>query len=190
MTAAPGYRILTPRLILRDFDEADLPAVHAFRSDPEVARFMDNFDPESLEQSRAWLDGVIFHNRKVPRVAYNLAIGLRSLGKAIGWIGIGDSERHPEPGECGFGYMLDRKHWGQGYATEAARAIVAFAFQDLGAQRITAWCYATNVASARVLVKAGLTLIREYDDVEPKSGRPIACLEYEIRREPWSASTV
>jgi RimJ/RimL family protein N-acetyltransferase len=186
MTAAPGCRILTPRLVIRDFDEADLPAVHAFRSDPEVARFMQDFDAESLEQSRAWLDGVIYHNRVQPRVAYNLAIELRSLSKAIGWIGIGDSERHPGPGECGFGYMLDRAHWGQGYATEAARAILAFAFQELGAQHISSWCYAENAASARVLEKAGLTLIKRYDDIESKSGRPITCLEYEIHRADWS----
>ena len=62
MAVARSCTILTPRLVLRDFDEADLPDVHAFRADPEVARFMD-FDIESVEQSRTWLDGVIYHNQ-------------------------------------------------------------------------------------------------------------------------------
>jgi ribosomal-protein-alanine N-acetyltransferase len=108
---AESVRLVTPRLILRDFEEADLDDVHAFRSDPEVARFMAD-DVESREQAEAWLRGVIFHNRVRPRVAYNLAIELRDEGQVIGWIGIGDSERYPQPGECGFGYALHRAYWG------------------------------------------------------------------------------
>jgi ribosomal-protein-alanine N-acetyltransferase len=76
-------RLLSQRLVLRDFEDEDLPEVHAFRSDPEVARFMD-FDSESVEQSQAWLQEVIFHNRKQPRVAYNLAIELRARSRVIG----------------------------------------------------------------------------------------------------------
>jgi hypothetical protein len=49
----------TERLLIRDFDEADLSDVYAMRADPEVARFMD-FAPETLDESRAWLEGVIF----------------------------------------------------------------------------------------------------------------------------------
>jgi RimJ/RimL family protein N-acetyltransferase len=171
--------------VLRDFDDADLTAVHAFRSDPLVARFMD-FDAESMDQSEAWLKAVIYHNRKQPRVAYNLAIERRAVGGAIGWIGIGDSERHPGPGERGFGYLLHQAHWGQGYATEAVLGILAFGFRDLGAQRISAWCNAANVASARVLTKAGLNLSRRFQDVDPKSGTPIECLEYAILRAEWA----
>jgi RimJ/RimL family protein N-acetyltransferase len=48
--------LTTDRLLLRDFVEADLADVHAMRSDPEVARFMD-FAPETLDQTRDWLDG-------------------------------------------------------------------------------------------------------------------------------------
>jgi RimJ/RimL family protein N-acetyltransferase len=176
--------LLTERLLIRDFDEVDLPDVHAMRCDPEVARFMD-FAPETLDESRAWLEGVIFHNRKVPRAAYNLAIVHREDGRVIGWIGIGDSERYPTKGELGFGYMLNRAYWGQGYATEAARAIVSFGFTALGGRRISAWCYADNQASARVLEKAGLRFERRFSTIETKSGRAVECLEYALSADAW-----
>ena len=179
---AGGFELLTPRLILRDFVASDLHAVHALRSSPQVARFME-FAPETVEQSEEWLQEVIFHNRKVPREAYNLAIVQATEGRVIGWIGIGGSSRYP--GELGFGYMLAPAYWNQGYATEAVRGIVDFGFSTLQAPRISAWCYADNHASARVLEKAGLRLERTFEDIEPKSGISRPCLEYTIRREAW-----
>jgi [ribosomal protein S5]-alanine N-acetyltransferase len=179
--------LATRHLLLRDFDEGDLPDVHAMRSDPEVAWFMD-FAPETLDQSRVWLEGLIFHNRKVPRVAYNLAVVHRGDNRVIGWIGIGDSERYPDEGELGFGYLLNRAYWGQGYATEATQAIVAFGFEVLGGRRVSAWCNAENHASARVLEKAGLRFGRRFSAIGPKSGQTASCLEYALRVEEYQVS--
>ena len=178
----------TPRLVLRDFVDEDRDDVHALRSDLEVARFMDH-EPEDTEQSRAWLTAVISHSRERPRVAYNLAVVHRAEGRVIGWIGIGPSSRYPGEGEFGFGYMLRRGYWGQGYATEAVSAIVDFAFGALAARRVSAWCYAENRASARVLAKAGLRFERRYQGTEPKSGQAATCLEYALRREEWHAAS-
>ena len=139
-----------------------------------------DFAPESLEESRLWLDGVIFHNRVQPRKAYNLAIVDLSEIQLIGWIGIGDSERYPTEGELGIGYMVNRNYWGKGYATEAVRRITEFGFDVLHGRRISAWCYEENRASARVLAKAGLRFDRRYVDIEPKSGQSVACLEYGV----------
>ncbi len=148
-----------------------------------------DFSPETPEQSREWLARVIFHNRARPRLAYNLAIVRRVDDHLIGWIGIGPSSRYPQAGELGLGYMLHRAAWGQGYATEAVQAIVDFGFRALGGQRISAWCYAANGASARVLEKAGLRFARRYQDTEPKSGQLVACLEYALRIDEWSTRT-
>ena len=56
------------------------------------------------------------------------------------------------------GYELDPKHWGKGYATEAARAVLDFGFSNMNLQRISAWCIADNIGSARVLEKLGMSL--------------------------------
>ena len=193
-TAAPDVEhsaplpIMSRRLVLRDFIVEDWADVHALRADSAVARFMD-FNPETPEQSREWLARVIVHNRERPRLAYNLAIVRRADDRVIGWIGIGPSSRHPQVGELGFGSMLHRAAWGQGYAPEAVQAIVDFGFRTLGGQRLSAWCYVANGASARVLEKAGLRFVRRYQDTEPKSGQLIDCLEYALRIDEWRART-
>jgi RimJ/RimL family protein N-acetyltransferase len=176
------FTLTTQRLALRDFCDEDLGAVHDFRSDPAVAHFMD-FHPETLEQTGAWLTKVIVHNRVRPRLAYNLAIVRQTDDRVIGWIGIGQSSRYPR--ELGCGYMLRRDAWGQDYATEALRAIIDFGFNELGSPRISAWCWAANGASARVMEKAGLRLARRYRAAEPKSGQDADCVEYALSGEEW-----
>jgi [ribosomal protein S5]-alanine N-acetyltransferase len=111
MNQTDALRLTTPRLLLRDLIVEDLPSVHAFRSDPEVTRFMDDLLPESVEQSRGWLEAVIDHNGRKPRQAYNLAIVHAATDQVIGWIGIGQSSRYPEPGELGVGYILHGDSW-------------------------------------------------------------------------------
>ena len=67
--------------------------------------------------------------------------------------------------EADIGYELSPEHWGRGYVTEAARAIVQFGFAELKVHRIWAWCIADNAASARVLEKLGMKLegrLRDY----------------------------
>jgi ribosomal-protein-alanine N-acetyltransferase len=178
----PPVEIATARLVVRDFVAADLTDVQALRGDPEVARFME-FAPESAEQARDWLDGVIGHNRRRPREAHNLAVVERASGRAIGWIGTGRSSRRADAGEYGVGYMLASGQWGRGLMAEALRAVLAFTFESLGARRVSAWCWAENAASVRVMAKAGMTFARSYERTEPKSGQARAVVEYAIRVE-------
>src|SRR5688572_16956209 len=107
--------IETRRLLLRDFRADDWPDAHAYRSDPEVARFMLTHRPESPEQTRAWLDQVIAETREQWRTRRTLAIVLQAEDRVIGEISIGPSpDDFPGDGEVGFGYMLNREDWGQG----------------------------------------------------------------------------
>ena len=176
-----AVELATPRLLIRDFVEADLADVHALRSDPEVARFMD-FAPETIEQSRTWLEDVIHHNGLRPRRAYNLAVVHTADACTIGWVGTGHSSRYPDdPAEFGIGYMLARPYWGQGLMPEALSAVIAFVFESLGAARVSAWCWADNTASARVMAKAGMRFVRTYEQVEPKSRQERPVREYAIR---------
>lgn len=180
------FNLRTPRLLLRDFREDDLPAVHALRSDEKVATFMD-FHPESFEQSAEWLKGVIFRNRQRPRSTYNLAITQCEVEQAVGWVGFGESERYPGTGNFGVGFMLASAYWGRGYLPEALRPVVSYVFQVLGGDAIGAWCFADNTASARAMQKAGFQLQKRYQDTEPKSGRLVDCLEYGLRSDQWRA---
>ena len=79
--------------------------------------------------------------------------------------------------------MLARDAWGRGYATEAARALVAAGFAQLGLRRIVATCDPANAASARVLEKAGLRRAALLPRYEWAKGRWWDALLYEIRRD-------
>jgi ribosomal-protein-alanine N-acetyltransferase len=185
-----GLPLTTRRLVMRDFSEGDLPDVLAMRGDPEVARFMD-FAAETRAQTRAWLDGVVAHARTRPRDGYNLAVVHRATGRVIGWIGFGESSRYPTgSGEHGVGYMFTRAHWGQGYAAEALRAVIDYSFGALGAQRVSAWCWAENRASARVMEKVGMRFERRYERTEPKSGQATEAMEYSVGVDAWATQAV
>jgi [ribosomal protein S5]-alanine N-acetyltransferase len=178
--------IVTERLLIRDFVAEDWLAAHAYRADPEVTRYMLIRPSEGPEQTRAAIEQRIREAQQSPRERYTLALTLRSDGRLIGQIWIGPSaDDFPAEDEIGFGYMLHRDHWGQGYGTEAARAIVRFGFDEMGARQVSAWCFEANRASARVLEKAGLCLALREEDVDPRSALPRISLKYTVGREAW-----
>ena len=139
------------RLRLRRPKLTDADALFAIGSDPEVARFADwplNAERgpalERLRQrAEQWDSGD----------EYYWIITLPRDERAIGAVST-RLDRHA----ADVGYLLDRHHWGRGYATEAARAIVDWAFSVPSIQRVWATCDTENVASARVLEKLGMTL--------------------------------
>jgi len=145
--------LTTERLMLREFEQADWEAVHRYASDPEVVRFME-WGPNSEEETRRFIEKAIGCQSDQPRRNFELAVILKGLGHLIGGCGITLSRGESRRGWIG--YCLNRRFWGQGYATEVARALVAFGFEALGLHKIIAGCDTQNVASARVLEKAGM----------------------------------
>ncbi len=168
-------RLDTERLLLRDLRPEDRPAVHALRSDPAVAGPM-GLAPEGEEESRAWLERAIHHNRLLPRQAFNLAIVLREVRVVVGWIGMSRADEGDEAdGVYELSFALLRDHWGKGIMTEAVRVLLSFAFERLQAERVVADCLPHNAASARVLEKVGM-------DFKGPAGE---CLRYDLDDEGW-----
>jgi len=146
-------RLETERLYLREFEESDWEAVHQYGSDPEVVKFLA-WGPNTKEDSRNFIRRAIGYEQQEPRKDYVLAVVLKAKGTLIGGCGIHLSK--PNSREGGISYCLNRHFWGRGYATEAARALLAFGFQEMGLHRIFATCDVENLASARVLEKVGM----------------------------------
>jgi RimJ/RimL family protein N-acetyltransferase/N-acetylglutamate synthase-like GNAT family acetyltransferase len=186
--AGPPTILHTERLVLRDYDEDDFDAVHALKSDPEVLRHTDE-EPLDREGARAWLQDAIAHNRVRPRRAYNLALVVRATGEVVGWLGFGPPTRSHGPDEYDFGYQLVRRHWGKGYATEAAQRIVRFAFEELGAHRVYAECDPANAAAARVIEKAGLVREAHFRQRDLRKGAWCDALQYAILADEWRAAS-
>ncbi len=146
----------TERLVLRKFALTDWDALNTMLSDPFVTRYM-HFASWSEEQRRTWLAQIVQEAQDSPHDRYNWAITLRSDGRLIGWLVIGETTHPSEKGARECGYALHRRFWGQGYMPEAVRAGCTYEFTVLGTRRIIAECQTPNTASARVMQKSGMT---------------------------------
>ncbi len=174
----------TERLILRDFEEADWEAVHIYACDPEVLRYM-TWGSNSEDDTRAFIARKLEGQRQEPRTTYDLAVVLASEARLIGSCGLVVSR--PETGQGWIGYCYHRDYWGRGFATEAARVIVDFGFEELGMHRIFATCDVENVGSARVMEKLGMRREGHFLQNEWVRGRWRDTYLYAILVEEWRA---
>ena len=145
--------LTTERLTLRDFRRKDWKAVHAYAADLEVVRFMP-WGPNTEKDTKEFLVRALVGQIEDPRTKFEFAITVTLGDRLIGGCGI----RVSSPADRGadMGYCLHRDFWGHGFATEAARALVGFGFEQLGMHRIFATCDTENVTSARILEKIGM----------------------------------
>jgi RimJ/RimL family protein N-acetyltransferase len=175
--------IKTARLVLREFVPEDWRAVLAYQRDPRYLRFYDDaWANRADDQVRAFVEMLIGYQQQAPRRKFQLAITLD--GQLIGNCGI--RRKDTNDWEADIGYELAPAHWGRGYATEAARAMVRIGFDDLHLHRVSAWCIADNVASARVLEKAGLRLEGRLRQNEFFQDRWWDTLLYAVLSDEWS----
>ena len=138
------------RLRLRRPRLSDAPAIFEYASDPDVARYADWPISTSIAsvQERLHLRGHEWDSG----AEFNWVLTLPPDDRAIGGIACTVSGHAAE-----FGYLVARGFWGNGYATEAACAIVEWVLSVRSVWRLSATCDVENLASVRVLEKAGLT---------------------------------
>lgn len=138
--------ISTARLGLRAPTLADAPAIAYLANDPDVARRMARLP------SPYGLDDALFYVREIVPTEIAWAITLADDGTLIGIVGLVPTS---DPDVLELGYWLGQNYWERGFATEAAGAIVAYAFDDLGLAKLVSGCFVDNAASRRVLRKIG-----------------------------------
>ena len=151
---APTWPLRTERLTLRPFTPDDLAALYAIQSDEGVARWLYN-DPRSLEETRELLATKIGGASVRGEGEWlSAAAVLREAGELVADVSLlWASETHRQ-GELGF--VVHPAHQGRGYATEASRPLLEFAFRTLGLHRVVGRLEPRNVGSARVLEKLGM----------------------------------
>lgn len=175
-------RLETPRLILREYSEDDATAVLAYQGDPHYLRYYP-WEERTLEDAQRFIRQFIDWQAESPRRRFQLAVLLRESGALIGSCGV---RRKPDDDtEADIGFELSPDHWGRGYATEAATAMMGFAFRELGLRRLSSWCIAENAASARVLEKIGMSLESRLPAAERFKGRDWDMLLFGMTRERW-----
>jgi ribosomal-protein-alanine N-acetyltransferase len=162
----------TPRLILREFRQDDVNALALILSDSETMRFYPApFDRVGVE------DWISRNLRRYREQGHGLwAIILKSSGELVGDCGLTVQEVEGTS-EIEIGYHVRRDLWGQGLATEAARACRDLGFARLPAERLISLIRPENLPSRRVAEKNGMTVWKELN------WRGLPHLVYAIRRE-------
>lgn len=138
----------TGRLLLRPFRHSDLSALNAYARSPQVGPHAGWPPHQSREQSRLVLDQFI-------REGEVWAVVLRESGMLIGSIGLHEDPKRSYEGARMLGYALGDAYWGRGYATEAAKEVIRFAFEVLRLPLLSLYHYAYNERSRRVAEKCG-----------------------------------
>jgi RimJ/RimL family protein N-acetyltransferase len=147
---SPRLPIETPRLRLRPLHEEDLAALHAIQSREDVCRWL-YWGPRSQDEVRAALARQIAGR---PADGVSLAVEPVTTGQLIGHVSLWVGPPEHRQGEIGF--LLHPDSQGHGYATEAAAAMLALAFETYDLHRVVGRLEPRNVASARVLEKLGM----------------------------------
>ncbi|HTA47835.1 MAG TPA: GNAT family N-acetyltransferase [Verrucomicrobiae bacterium] len=152
----PSQTLETPRLILREFSADDVDSLGEVLSDPETMRFY----PAALD--RAGVEEWIARNcRRYAKDGHGLwAMLLKTSGELIGDCGL-TVQPVDSTDEIEIGYHVRRDHWGQGLATEAARACRDYGFARLPVDHIISLIRPENLPSRRVAEKNGMTIWKE-----------------------------
>ena len=178
-------QLTTRRLVLWEFTEQDYPAMLAYQSHPRYLEYYP-WTERRPEDVRQLLQRFLDYQRTQPRHNFQLAITLKPDRQLIGSCGLRTETADVRQGDLG--YELSPEHWGQGYATEAARALLQFGFAELRLHRIWSRCIAASLASARVLERLGMRPEGCLRENEYFKGRWWDTRLYAILESEWRAT--
>jgi RimJ/RimL family protein N-acetyltransferase len=182
----PLYPIETERLRLRPFTRGDVDAVHSYRSREDVCAFlfdepMSRQDCAEAVQARVGQVALTAEGDKIV-----LAVERRDALGVIGEVSLIWRSTENRQGELG--YIFHPDVHGQGFATEASRAILRFGFETAGLHRIYARCDARNAASARVMARLGMRQEAHFRDHTMVKGRWDEELIYAVLEDDYRGS--
>jgi RimJ/RimL family protein N-acetyltransferase len=210
--------VTTPRMLLRQMTGADLEWLARMHGDRRVMRNIDDGEPVPRAQVAArTLPTILREYDELPPGLGHFAAVDRATGRPLGWlslrppsnVGLGPPPSvglRPQFGTAlwpadgvapgadvaELGYRLLPEVWGLGYATEGARALIGHGFTQLDLARVVATTMTLNLASRRVLEKAGLWLVRTFLAAWPGyiEGAEHGDVEYAVDRAAWRAGSL
>lgn len=175
--------IETPRLILRTWQPKDADSYYLINQDPLVVEFL--YGRLTKEQVH---DFIVLMNLRQNEYGYSLwATELKMTGELIGFIGINRADFVADfTPDIEIGWRLGSKFWGNGYATEGAKASLKYGFDEIGLEEIVSFTVPANKRSIRVMEKIGMQRDLDGDFSHPKVpiDHPLSnCVLYRIRSE-------
>lgn len=172
----------TERLVLRALAAEDAGAIFAYSWDPEVARYTGWEPARSIEDAQAFIDSVLRRYQAGQPAGWGVVH--RADQRLIGTCGF--TAYSPVSGSGFLAYALAREYWGKGLTTEAALKVIDFGFTVIGLHRVQATCLAENVASWRVMEKAGMRYEGVLKEFAFKEGKRWDVKVYSVLRSEWA----
>jgi [ribosomal protein S5]-alanine N-acetyltransferase len=177
--------LTTPRLKLRPLRDSDVEDLWPYVSDPQFPKMMSWAAHTDKEQTRAFIkavnDGFV--------AGTDCVWGIEYVGKVWGTIGLDGitwEMRAWRVDRAEVGFWLAPPMWKQGLMTEAALAVMRFAFEVLGLHKLTIGCFAENAASRRVIEKCGFRYIGRHEDDVWRDGAWHSGLRFEMLASEWN----
>ena len=178
----------TERLILRAYEESDLPDYHKLLSDKQNMYFLDDITTNSLEESRESLENAIEVNNSGTARRYCITLKQPGDDKLIGGVG------YEIAGTTPLGKIADPMGWfimpefqNKGYITEAAKCVLEFAFTHDDCIRVVTGCYKDNIPTQKVMDKIGFRKEGERLEAQYHDGEMKDRLDYAINKNEWEA---
>lgn len=168
----------TERLILRKITLDDAEDVFGYCSDPEVFKFVGGKVHKTIKDSKEFLEEIFEKYGRREIVIWGLFH--KEHSKLIGDCGF--IKWDPPQARVELDYLLSREYWNQGLMTEAVKEVIRFGFEKMRLNRIQAICEVANVASARVMEKAGMQFEGVLRNYIQHDGRPLDMKMYSIIR--------
>jgi len=174
------------RIYLSEFTREDFDLFYSVFSNDQVMKYALIDKYTSREDILPYFEEVLENNSsKEDRKAYEFAVYLNTNGHFIGFAGIEIYKKNTSGG-CGeIGYFLLPQHWGNGYATEISKLLIAISFKEIKLHGVAARCNANNLKSEKVMQKLGMTKEGEFRKVRFKDNQWVNEQEYCILVEEW-----
>jgi len=155
----------TERLILRTWEDSDLQKMFEINQDPQVMEYFPSL--QDLKTTKKLVERINNHFDKYGYTVY--ACERKDTSEFIGFIGLFTPEFDAQfTPATEIGWRLSSKHWGLGFATEGAKAVLNYAFNDLKIPEIVSFTAMNNLKSINVMKKIGLHHNKKDDFDHPK----------------------
>jgi len=186
MLQTDELKLETRRLILRKPEAADARGVQTLIANWEIAKWLSRLPwPYPDGAAAEWIERMHREVAMGHGYAFGIFVKNRPFDGIVGVLGL----HLREHGEWEFGYWLGEPYWGLGYMSEAAPAVIRWAFEGLGLDRVEAGHFVGNEGSARVLLRSGFEYTGEGRRWCEARGHEVDCPEMELTRAKWQAYT-
>jgi len=176
----------TERLIIREYNESDLPEYHKMMSNKQNLYFLQELVTNSIEESKDSLQNAIDVTKKGKARRFCIVLKENANDKQIGAVGYEIAQETPlgkiaDP----MGWFVMPEYQSKGYITEAAKRILKFAFEEDNCVRVVTGCYADNVPTQKVMDKAGFRKEAERFSASYHDGKMKDRLGYALNKDDW-----